>query len=89
MSDSEIIRYMFVSKAIRRINEIIELLKQTGTGWLIVILFAGLFVFLIYLLKLIFCIFFLYRPLGHSAVIIKNAVTRNTSQVLQNGDRKA
>ena len=44
MSDSEIIRYMFVSKATRRINEILELLKQTGTGWLIVILFAGLFV---------------------------------------------
>lgn len=44
MSDSEIIRYMFVSKATMRINEILELLKQTGAGWLIVILLAGLFV---------------------------------------------
>lgn len=44
MSDGEIIRYMLDSKATRRINEILELLKQTGAGWLIVILLAGLFV---------------------------------------------
>ena len=44
MSDSEIIRYMFVSKATRRIREILEILRQTGAGWLIAILLIGLFV---------------------------------------------
>ena len=39
---SEMISYMFVSKANRRISEILELLRQTGAGWLIVYVLAGL-----------------------------------------------
>ncbi len=39
---SEMISYMFVSKANRRISEILELLRQTGAGWLIICVLAGL-----------------------------------------------
>ena len=39
---SEMISYMFVSKANRRISEILELLRQTGAGWLIACVLAGL-----------------------------------------------
>ncbi len=44
MSDSEIIRYMFVSKATRRMREILEILRQTGAGWPVILLLAGLIV---------------------------------------------
>ncbi|MCR4621578.1 MAG: hypothetical protein K5663_05790 [Clostridiales bacterium] len=42
MSDIEMIRYMFVSKATRRINMILEALRQTEACWLIAIVIIGL-----------------------------------------------